>query len=151
MKIKITKSIEPLFNVQELTIQQVINHTQREYNPREWEKMIKGYEKLNPTFYEKTSNLNGYPEIFVMYTSSNGINFLNRLSYSASLTNSSFCEVFIDGNELKTLEPILQDGKDYLVPNNKAGQEYMRKMSKYGHYYSTGMEISKRHYQEVEI
>jgi hypothetical protein len=151
MKLKITKSIAPLFKVQELSIQEVINHPQREYNPKTWESIIKGYENLNPTFYEKTSNLNSYPEIFVMYTSTKGINFVNRLSYSASLSNSSFCEVYIDGNELKTLEPILHNGKDYLVPNNKAGQEYMFKMSKNGHYYSTGMEISKREYQEVEI
>lgn len=151
MKVKVTKSIDALFNVKELSIQEAIDHTQREYNPAIWEKTIKGYQNLNPIFYEKTSNLHGYPEIFVMYTSTEGINFVNRLGYSASLTNGSFCEVFINGNELKTLEPLLRDGKDYLVPNNKAGREYMRSMSKFGHYYSTGMEISKRHYQEVEI
>jgi hypothetical protein len=151
MKIKVIKSIAPLFNVKELSIQEVLNHPQREYNPRTWEQIVKGYESLSPAFYEKTSNLNGYPEIFVMYTSSQGINFMNRLGYSASLSNGAFCEVMIADNELKTIEPILQNGEYYLVPNNQEGIDYMYNMSKFDHYYTTGMEISKKEFAEVTI
>jgi ABC-type glutathione transport system ATPase component len=151
MKLKVIKSITPLFSVKELTTEQVLQHPQREYNPATWERIVNGYKNENPKFYEKTSNNNSYPEIFVMYTSKEGINFMNKLSYSVSMSNSSFCEVYIDNNELKTIEPLLQDNNYYLVPNNKAGRDYMLKMSKLHHYYTTNMEISKKEFIEVEI
>ena len=151
MKLQVIKSIAPLFSVKELTTDEVLQHPQREYNPTIWEKIVNGYKNQNPKFYEKTNNKNSYFEIFVMYTSKEGINFMNSLSYSPSISNSSFCEVYIENNELKTIEPVLQNNKYYLLANNKEGRNYMLKMSKFDHYYTTGMEISKKEFIEVEI
>lgn len=89
--------ISRLFTVEIISEDQIRNEN-REYNPREWDKVIDRYSKYSPIFY-KVSPQGGYDytRCFAEYKS-DGINFFKSVCYSSSLSSGGFSKIVILNN-----------------------------------------------------
>jgi hypothetical protein len=81
-----------------ITADQVLNSTEREYNPSVWAENVKRYTQYEDAcFYVAKGSENGYSydRYFVEYTIPEGIRFFKSFDYSASLTSYPFARVDI--------------------------------------------------------
>jgi len=79
----------------EISAEQAINHSRREYNPYEWKKRIVQMQKwfLEVKFYEFDN------KVFCIYVS-NGINLITELDYISSINNGGLKSYSLKENEL---------------------------------------------------
>lgn len=84
----------------EISIEQVINHSQSEYNPYEWKKRVNQLQKWfhEVRFYEHKN------EVYYVYNS-NGIRSINRLDYFSSLDNGNL-KSYLFENDILDFYPI---------------------------------------------
>jgi hypothetical protein len=127
---------------------EAIRHDEaRDYNPREWDKVIDRYLAYNNAQFFKINrdDVFSYDRFYVVYTLDNGMKVMNSVSYSSSLTNGGFLEAFIfefdenfnfyDNGRVEISTRLMsfrdEDGneKQGTISNNKKGIEYMVKMS----------------------
>ena len=85
-----------------MNAEQVKNDSIREYNPQSWIQIVDRYSKYqNVEFYKIEKNdIYAYDRFFVVYTLNDGLRLLNTLSYSSSITNGGFYQVFINEFEV---------------------------------------------------
>ena len=137
------------------TIEEVLNHQVREYNPFEWAKTVNRYQKYDPTYYMDAKSC------YVKY-SVEGINYFKELSYSSCLSTMGFTRVdfaalmangMTEGENIKSfletgafvIDPkevtnqyvvsngfFYCEGKEVVIPNSQEGKRIMREKSKHG-------------------
>lgn len=109
--------------IKPLTIAETLEHPVKEYNPKTWETIVKGYSKYSEVeFFERTNNPNEYEQLFVKYQISEGITFFGRLSFASGMSNGKFAMCKIEnGNLMKT---------EHFISNNKEGRKAMSFLSK---------------------
>ena len=75
-----------------------IRRENREYNPSEWDKTISRFIKYDEVQFYKLPKGNGYEydRYYAVYTTNEGIRFMNSVSYSSCLNSTGLCEVAID-------------------------------------------------------
>lgn len=130
-----------------MTAQEVKNDSQRDYNPREWERAVDRMSNYSDVEFYKVDKGNGYEydRFFVIYTLPEGLRLLGSLSYSGSMTNGGFqtamvrtindeFEYYIDGKiQLQTMMLNFQiDGevKLSMVGTSKEARAFMIERSK---------------------
>ncbi len=131
-----------------LTEKEIKNDSIRDYNPSIWLQRIDSYKKFEDVEFYKIEKGNGYDydRFFVSYTLPQGLRIFDKLSYSVSITNGGFDEVFIftydfqNNRYLKDNEVLISinkvrcklDGKIEMVSinNTKEAVDYMTNQSK---------------------
>lgn len=110
--------------LQALTEEQIRNHINREYNPKEWDKTIDRFKKYESCqFYIEVDGLFSYPRFFATYKLPEGFSVLNNVSYSTSLSNTGFVAVSIaeDGTVITTkFSDGKKEGRAENCPQNRA-------------------------------
>ena len=87
--------------VKELSLEEVLNHSKKEYNSYEWVKTVKSYLKYGDVkFYERVNGPHSYDEIFVVYTLQEGLRLFGGVNYSSCLSSGGFCKVYINDNRV---------------------------------------------------
>jgi len=95
-----------------LTADQLKNDNGRDYNPSIWEQNIERYiSKYSDVQFFKVDKGNGYDydRYYVVYTLPSGLRFFNVFSYSASITNGGFQEIFISSFDVDAMKPYDND------------------------------------------
>ena len=82
--------------VKKISLQDAKDHSRKEYNTREWNKIIDLYAKDEAEFYT-----NDCDKVYAVYMA-DGIRFFKELSYSMGLTSSGF-QMGIRGDNTITL------------------------------------------------
>jgi hypothetical protein len=88
--------------LKKLSIEETINHSYKEYNQTEWQKIVNRFAAYGEIqFFERIESPNQYTEIFAVYVA-DGIRFFNSVAYSSCLSNGSFAITHIveDGNNV---------------------------------------------------
>ena len=130
-----------------MTADEIRKDKAREYNPREWDKVIDRFQSYRDTEFFKIQKVDvyGYDRFYAVYTLSDGMRFMNSVGYSSSLTNGGFAEAFIfefdedfkfydNGRvEISTRKVTFRDddGTERLgmISGTPQGLEYMTRMS----------------------
>lgn len=91
--------VKEVLNVEEITEEQ-IRKDGREYNAREWDKIIDRVSKYEGCKFYVAKPQRGYDYVryFAVYKIEEGIIFFNSVSYSACLSNGGFCRINIREN-----------------------------------------------------
>ena len=126
-----------------LTATEIRNDESRDYNPREWDKVIDRFLAYRDAEFFKIPN--GYDRFYAVYTLSDGMRVMNSLGYSSSLTSGGFAEAFIfefdenfnyydDGRvELSTRKVTFRDAdgteRQGMISGTTQGLEHMTRMS----------------------
>lgn len=136
-------------NVKRITKSDVLNHEKKNYNPSLWTNIVNRYDRYDDVvFLERIESPNAYPELFAIYTISEGIRLIGEVSYSGSIVSGGFCRVILDEEHIYT-ERAFRGG---LVANNKQGREWMAMMSsEYKWIFSNKLPLSKTIEREVEV
>ena len=120
--------------ISELTTEQLLNDSRREYNPQAWEKMVNSYLKYEGTkFYiqRKEESVYNYDKHYAVYTIPEGIRFLSEIGYSGCLHSGGFAQAIItESGEVVLREFRTPDGKTGRIVNNKQGRQTMAKFTK---------------------
>lgn len=120
--------------ISELTTEQILNDSRREYNPQAWEKMVNSYLKYeNTKFYiqRKEDSVHDYDKHYAVYTIPEGIRFLAEIGYSGCLHNGGFAQAIItESGDVILREFRTPDGKTGRIVNNKQGRQTMAKFTK---------------------
>lgn len=124
-------------NLTPLTIDEMLNHPAKEYNPKIWKDNIALYAKGEYQFYVIPANeIYSYDRFFVTYQIEAGIIFFSAFGYGLGLNNNGFIKVRIENNIL-TKEQIEVNGQKGTLKNDKAGRRWMATQSKnYGTIFS---------------
>lgn len=135
--------------VKEISLEDVLMHPKREYNPSEWERVVNRFTKYSDVvFLERFNSTNDYPELFAIYTISEGIRLVNAVSYSGSIVNSPFVRVQHYDDSIRTEKPFA----DGYVANNPQGRKWMAHMSsQFGWIFSNKLPLSKLEEQTIEV
>lgn len=119
-----------------LSNEQVKNDSIREYNPREWDKVVERYSNYsNVEFFKVEKNdVYGYDRFFVKYETSDGMIYFKSLSYSSSLTNGGFQAICISTFDVQKLEMLPENvvqifGVNSWFNNSDAAKQHMKKCS----------------------
>ena len=130
-----------------LTVEQMRADERREYNPREWDKMIDRYLKYKDVEFIKLPQGDGYgyDRHYAIYTLPSGMRVVNAASYSSSLTSGGFAEAFVfeyDENfnryednrvDISTRKVTTVDDNgnkvECMINNTDEAREYMTRMS----------------------
>lgn len=119
-----------------LSNEQVKNDSIREYNPREWDKVVNRYSQFsNVEFFKVEKNdVYGYDRFFVKYELTDGMIYFNSLSYSSSLTNGGFQTICISTFDVQKLEMLPENvvqifGVKNWLNNSDAAFQHMKKCS----------------------
>ena len=119
-----------------LSSEQVKNDSIREYNPREWDKVVNRYSQFsNVEFFKvEKNNLYGYDRFFVKYELTDGMIYFNSLCYSSSLTNGGFQAICISTFDVQKLEMLPENvvqifGVNSWFNNSKEARAHMRNCS----------------------
>lgn len=83
--------------VNKITIQEAKDHSRREYNSREWSKIVDLYAKDSADFYTDENN----NDVYAIYMA-DGIRFFKQLIYSTGLSSSGF-QMGVRGEDTITL------------------------------------------------
>ena len=136
-------------NVRELTLQQMLEHPEREYNPEIWVKVVDRYKKYKDViFLEKVNSENEYHELFAIYTTNEGIRFINSVSYSGSIVDSGFSIVNYNGNTISVEKPFEKG----FIANNNDGRKLMAEWSsRFGYVFSNKLPLSKLEDKTYEL
>lgn len=70
--------------VKKISLQEAKDHNRREYNPKEWNKIVDLYATNDHDFYTDDSD-----KVYVVYVA-DGIRFFKEVSYSMGITSSGF-------------------------------------------------------------
>jgi len=119
----------------EITREQAINHSRKEYNPREWERIVNRYDAQDEaTFYDLGMGGYNQDEVGVVYMS-NGIRSFRILRYSSSLAaydGVGQINLYDDGVSLTKFKDA-QGNEGYISSRENAN--YLRRMStNYNHF-----------------
>lgn len=107
-----------------LTTEQMLNHENKEYNPRVWANEVNRYAELGATFYmAKKDEVWGYDRFFVSYKIDGLFLFKSFSAYSPCLTNNGFTRVLIKDGEVFTIG--FGENKDKRVANHKEGRKWL--------------------------
>lgn len=133
-----------IMNVREITMEEAMNHPEKEYNEKVWKEIISRYAKQlqfgEVNFYERTDDCKTYDELYVEYSINEGIRFFNQISYASCLSSAGFLKVNIEGEEIITEYCF----EEFLIANNREGRSWMADMSKkFGYVFSNALPISK--------
>lgn len=119
-----------------ITKEELLADDARNYNPREWEKMVNRFESYGAEFYKvKGSKESGYSydRFYAVYNIfPEGLKFFNDIGYSSSLTSNGFAKVIIDetaGTVTRELFDFKEKGFSY-CGNTKENRIEMSKMTK---------------------
>lgn len=102
----------------EITAEQAKNHSEREYNPYEWAKIINRFSKYGANFYE----YNG--KIYAIYVLE-GIRNIRHLNYISSLDNG--------GLTAYKFENGVMEKQDMFMKKDKFGLTCAKELSNYGY------------------
>jgi hypothetical protein len=122
-------------NASKMTIDQVLNNEQNSYNVTEWTKKVNRFASFKNVQFYLVPKGNGYDyeRFFVSYQIPEGINFFASFGYSSSLTNNSFCVVFVRDtakNEVSIQTSEITVGeKTGRIGNNPHGRKFMVKQT----------------------
>lgn len=87
------------FKVNFVTVDQAKDLSQKDYNPNEWNKTINLYNRFENAIFYTVPGTIYKNDLYVIYTTNEGIRFRKQISYSSSLSNSLFTQcVLIDNN-----------------------------------------------------
>lgn len=119
---------------QTLTKEEVLNDEYKDYNPQEWTRIVNRYDKFTDVKYYKWCKEDSpydYDQMFIEYTTEEGIRFLNRLSYSFSLTNGGFARVYVSVYDGEVIIGEFEDasGKKGRLANNPRNRDYMARLT----------------------
>jgi hypothetical protein len=94
--------------VTKITVEEMLNRPEQDYNPAIWKKQVLNYAASKDIQFYVTEKGNGYDyaRFWASYRTSDGLYFFNTFSaFSGSLTNNGFCRVIIreDGTVEKFL------------------------------------------------
>lgn len=133
-----------IMNVREITIEEAMNHSEKEYNESVWKSSIRNFLQFlefgDVKFYERTDDCRRYDEVYVEYTIKEGIRFFKQISYSLCISDAGFLKVNIEGDDVSTEYCI----EKFLIANNKDGRSWMANMSKkFGYVFSNALPVSK--------
>jgi hypothetical protein len=119
-----------------LSNEQVKNDSIREYNPREWNKVVERYSNYsNVEFFKVEKNdVFQYDRFFVKYELTDGMIFFNSLSYSSSLSSGGFQTICISTFDVQKLEMLPENvvqifGVKNWLNNSNAAYQHMKKCS----------------------
>lgn len=82
--------------VKKISLQEAKDHSRRDYNPREWNKIVDLYAKDESEFYADNDD-----KVYAVYMA-DGIRFFKELSYSMGLSSNGF-QMGIRGDNTITL------------------------------------------------
>jgi len=95
IRAELNKGIDTMFNVKEVTENEIRQARCRDYNPREWDREIDSWlNKGNVKFYQRFKKEDEYEEFYVVYTTEKGLKMFSAVSYSKSLHNGGFAKLF---------------------------------------------------------
>lgn len=111
--------------VVELSNEEMLNHTGKEYNPATWKQRVESMIARGAKFYEaKPDKHYSYSRFFTEYRIPEGLYFLNDFSpYSSSLTSHGFARAYIIDGEIFT-KGFGKDGDERVV-NTKEGRKWL--------------------------
>lgn len=114
-----------------ITVEELLNHSSREYNPQIWKQSIErmtGYE--NCQFYQRERGSYGYNRWLVSYVV-DGIKVIKEWSgYGACIHNGGWSELFIeDGNIYQRF--FVANGETGRLNNDVHARAHMRIISKW--------------------
>jgi len=130
-----------------MTAEEIKADENRNYNPTEWVKVIdRKMSYKDVEFFKVPKGVSyGYDRFYCIYTLTSGLRLMSDVSYSSSLTNGGFAEVFVfdfDENfnmyadgfvEIATVKVMFkeQDGTERqgMISPTEKGIEYMTKAS----------------------
>lgn len=130
-----------------MTAEEIRNDKARDYNPREWDKVIDRFITYRETEFFKLPEGNGYgyDRFYAVYTLSDGMRVMNSVGYSSSLSSGGFAEAFIfefdqnfnhydDGRvELSTRKVTFRDTdgteRQGMISGTPQGLDHMTRMS----------------------
>jgi len=118
--------------VKELSLEEVLNHSKKEYNSYEWVRTVKGYLKYGDVkFYERVNGPHSYDEIFVVYTLDEGLRLMNSVSYSSCLSNAGFVKVYFGpkGEVMSSMFEIMTEKKPFRAAKTNQNRKALVKLS----------------------
>lgn len=100
-----------------ITTEQVRNSDERNYNPREWDKVIDRIMKFNNVVWYLVPKGNGYgyDRYYAEYTLPEGLRLASQISYSSTITSGGFYRFDVekttdDGRTMRDVFKLLGDG-----------------------------------------
>lgn len=116
--------------VTRISVEEMLNRSEKSYNPKEWERKVNSYALLpKAQFYVAEKNdAYQYARFYISYIF-NGIYFFSEFhGFMSSLSSNGFCKVQIssDGEVYKSLFAS-KDGKEVYAENCEANRELFRK------------------------
>jgi hypothetical protein len=100
----------------------------RDYNPREWDRVIDrmlNYNGIKWFKRDRNESSNGYDEYFAVFSNSAGVKVINHVSYSASMTNTPWVEVAIDEDNI-----LHYNRRSIRFKRNDEARDYLAEQSK---------------------
>ncbi len=125
-----------------ITAEQLMADDARNYNPQEWEKMVKRFVGYGSEFYKIPKDIDGYSyaRFYAVYPMEDGTKvFSNNVGYTSTMTNNGFCRIEIDEAKGTVERFLFSDGKGNFgrAENEKNNRKLMSIASKEkGHIFS---------------
>lgn len=123
--------------VSKITVDEMLNRSERDYNPQVWRERINSmtkYDKLQFYVIEADEKVYKYARFFASYVA-DGIYFFSDWSaYSSGISNNGFCKVYIDeNNDVHKMLFRVRDNEEVYAANNKQNRQIFReKLTPYG-------------------
>jgi hypothetical protein len=118
--------------LKQLTIEEIRNNPQRDYNGRIWDQKIDSLMKYKDLEFYVAEKQVGYDYdlFFSVYTLPDGFIVLNNFDYSSSLTSTGFVMVMIKKDGKVVTFPFLIDGEETIAAKTDHNRKQLAKMSK---------------------
>jgi hypothetical protein len=112
--------------ITQLTNEEMLNHSSKEYNQSIWKQSVNRMIKFNANFYEaKPDELYSYSRFFTQYKTIEGLYFLSDYNpFSSSITSNGFRKAFIINGEIFTMG--FGKERTEAVINNKEGRKWLK-------------------------
>jgi hypothetical protein len=129
-----------LFTAIEMTAQEIKTSEGREYNAREWNRIIDRLSKYENVRFFQVAPGNGYSyyRYFASYTVPEGLNFFGSVSYSSCLSSNGFSLIMIEPtgnpNEVAIFNHLfIINGKEVWAANTPSNRKALvHKSKEYG-------------------